>query len=89
MASASASLRIDKCLWFLRFAKSRTLAQLRVEGGHIRKNGKRIEKASETVQVGDVITLPVADGAVSIRILALPTRRGPPAEAQGCYENLS
>jgi hypothetical protein len=33
--------------------------------------------------------LPVADGAVSIRILALPTRRGPPAEAQGCYENLS
>ena len=38
MASASASLRIDKCLWFLRFAQSRMLAQLWAEGGHIRKN---------------------------------------------------
>jgi ribosome-associated heat shock protein Hsp15 len=82
------SLRIDKLLFFLRLAKSRTLAQGWAETGHIRVNGNRVEKGSSAVQSGDVITLPKCDDVIAVKILALPIRRGPPTEAQACYQLL-
>jgi ribosome-associated heat shock protein Hsp15 len=82
---ADAALRIDRLLFFLRFAKSRTLAQGWAEAGHIRVNGRRIEKGSVAVEIGDVITLPKGEVVLVIELLALPVRRGPVAEAQLCY----
>ena len=82
------SLRIDKLLFFLRVAKSRTLAQRWAEGGYIRVNGRRVEKGSATVDAGDVITLPKGEAVLAIKLLAVPVRRGPPAEAQLCYQLL-
>ena len=79
-------LRIDKLLFFLRIAKTRTLAQNWAEAGHIRVNGRRIEKGSVSVNAGDVITLPKGEAVLSIRVLIVPTRRGPPNEAQLCYQ---
>ena len=79
-------MRIDKLLFFLRIAKSRTLAQGWAETGHIRVNGRRIEKGSVTVAAGDIITLPNGDAVLTIRLLAIPERRGPAAEAQLCYQ---
>ena len=81
-------MRIDRLLFFLRVAKSRTLAQGWAEAGHIRVNGRRIEKGSVTVAVGDAITLPKGDIVLTIRLLEMPTRRGPAAEAQRCYQLL-
>lgn len=78
-------LRIDRLLFFLRLAKSRTLAQGWAEAGHIRVNGKRIEKGSAPVQVGDVITLPKGEDVLVVELVAMPTRRGPASEAQACY----
>jgi len=78
-------MRIDKLLWFLRLAKSRSAAQEWVEAGHIRRNGVRIERCSAGVGVGDILVLPVPQGLRVIRILALPMRRGPAVEAQSCY----
>lgn len=78
-------MRIDKLLWFLRLAASRSFAQQWVLDGHIRLNGKRIEKPSATVKVGDVLTLPMRSQVRVVRILALPSRRGPAHEAQSCY----
>lgn len=85
---AEAALRIDKLLFFLRIAKSRTLAQGWAEAGHIRINGRRIEKGSVGVVAGDVITLPKGDVVMAIRLLSIPIRRGPPAEAKLCYQPL-
>lgn len=79
------SLRIDRLLFFLRLAKSRTLAQKWVETGHMRLNGARVASAHQAVRVGDVLTLPTPNGARLIRLTALPHRRGPAAEAQACY----
>ena len=83
------ALRIDKLLWYLRFAKTRSTAQAQVEQGHTRLNGRRIEKPGHVVHAGDVLTLmiPTSTGneARAIRILTLPTRRGPANEAQGCW----
>lgn len=80
------SIRIDKLLFFLRLAKSRTLAHGWAEAGHIRINGLRVEKSSFAVHVGDVITMPKADDVLAITINSLPARRGPPNEAQACYQ---
>jgi ribosome-associated heat shock protein Hsp15 len=85
---AEAALRIDKLLFFLRIAKSRTLAQGWAEAGHIRINSRRVEKGSVTVGAGDVITLPKGDTVLAFRLLSIPIRRGPPAEAKLCYQPL-
>lgn len=81
-------MRIDKLLWFLRFAKTRGHAQEWVEQGHIRRNGQRIERCSASVAPGDVLVLPVPSGVRIIRLMAMPSRRGPATEAQSCYEVL-
>ena len=79
-------MRIDKLLFFLRFAKSRTLAQSWAETGHIRVNGRRVEKASLAIATGDVITVPIGDVVVTLKLLTVPVRRGPAGEAQLCYQ---
>lgn len=81
-------MRIDKLLWFLRFAKTRGLAQTLVEQGHIRLDGRRIERAHAKVSAGSVLVLPLSGGVKVIEIVALPDRRGPASEAQSCYRVL-
>ena len=81
-------MRIDRFLFFIRLLKSRTLAQRLVEEGHIRIDGKRVEKTSEEVRVGSIIALPLHDSVRVLRVLAMPHRRGPAPEARLCYEEL-
>lgn len=94
MADAAAvghgpSLRIDKFLWFARLSKSRSLAHALAEDGHIRLNGRRIERAHAPVRAGDLITFPHFERVRVVRVVALPARRGPATEAQACYEELT
>jgi len=81
-------MRIDKLLWFLRFTRSRPLAQAMAEAGHIRVNGRRIDRAHQKIAAGDVLTLPLPSGIRVIEVLSLPVRRGPAPEAQSCYRTL-
>ena len=85
-------LRIDKLLWFLRYAKTRGIAQGVVEEAHIRLNGRRVERCSQMVAVGDILVLPLCGSGASqtriIEILSLPERRGPHFEAQSHYRVL-
>ncbi|HUD29304.1 MAG TPA: S4 domain-containing protein [Novosphingobium sp.] len=81
-------MRIDKLLWFLRLAKTRPVAQALAEEGHIRLNGRRIDRAHQKIVAGDVLTVPIAAGVRVIEVLSLPTRRGPSSEAQACYRVL-
>lgn len=82
---AAASLRIDLFLWQARLAKTRPAAQALANQGHVRLNGRRVERAHVPVRAGDVLTLPSQGPAKVIRVLALPARRGPPAEALTLY----
>ena len=86
MSDAAASLRIDKWLWHARFCKTRAIAQARCEAGLLRLNNQRVEKSSAAVRVGDTLTIPTAEEALVVKVLALGIRRGPPAEARGLYE---
>lgn len=81
-------MRIDRFLFFIRLARSRTLAQGIVAEGHVRVDGKRVEKPSDEVRVGSIVALPLRGRVRVLRVLSLPKRRGPASEARLSYEEL-
>ena len=81
--------RLDKWIWFARFAKSRTLAGKLVASGFVRVNGQRADQAAKAIAVGDVLTIALGRTTVVVRVEALGTRRGPAPEAQSLYTDLS
>ena len=82
-------MRVDRFLFFIRLVKSRTLAQSVIDEGHVRIDGKRVEKPSNQVEAGSVIALPHHGKVRILRVLALPGRRGPATEARACYEEIA
>ncbi|BDI59785.1 S4 domain-containing protein [Qipengyuania nanhaisediminis] len=83
--SATDCLRIDRLLVYLRFARTRSAARALIESRSLRCNRKRIERVSETVCVGDVLTLMVGNEVRVIEVLRLPARRASPALAAQHY----
>lgn len=81
-------MRIDRLLCQLRFFKTRSRAQALVETGRVRRNGRRVTRASETVACGDTLTFPLGRGVLVIELVALPVRRGSADEARACYRVL-
>ena len=81
-------MRIDRFLFFIRLVKSRTLAQEIVAAGRVRIDGKRTLKASDDVKEGSIIALPLRGAVRVLRVLSLPARRGPAAEARSHYEEI-
>jgi ribosome-associated heat shock protein Hsp15 len=89
----TARMRLDVWLWRARFFKARTAATEAIEtaGARIERDGqvRRIDKPATPIEPGDVVSFSgLAHGHRVVRILALPARRGPPAEAILCYEVL-
>ena len=84
------TMRLDRFLWFARIVKTRAFAQALAEQGHLRIDGRSIDRAAAPVRVGNVLTFATHRGDIrAIRIGALPARRGPPAEARACYADLA
>jgi ribosome-associated heat shock protein Hsp15 len=79
------AMRIDKLLWYLRLSPTRSAAQALVAAGHIRVDGRRVERASAAVRNGALIVFPGPPRVRVLRLISLPGRRGPPAEASACY----
>jgi ribosome-associated heat shock protein Hsp15 len=87
--TADARQRLDKWLWFARFFKTRSLAAKQVANNGVRINGVRVSKPATQVGPGDVLTFAQAQAIRVIRIEAPGARRGPAAEAQELYTDLS
>ena len=82
-------MRLDRFLWFVRITKKREWAQAMAASGHLRIDGRAVDRAAAPVRVGQVLSFATHGGQVrAIRVVALPARRGPPEEARGCYEDL-
>ena len=81
--------RLDKWLWFARFAKTRTLAAKLVTSGFVRLNGQRTDTAAKAVAIGDVVTVALARTTLVVRIEGLGERRGPATEARQLYADLN
>jgi ribosome-associated heat shock protein Hsp15 len=80
--------RLDKWLWFARFAKTRTLAAKLVAGGFVRVNGQRAANPAKALLVGDIVTVAAPHTTAVVRVAALGWRRGPAPEAQQLYREL-
>lgn len=77
--------RLDKWLWFARFAKSRSLATEFIAAGFVRVNGRRADDPAKALALGDVLTLALPRTTAVVRVEALGARRGPAPEARQLY----
>ncbi len=85
---ADGSQRLDKFLWFARLAKTRERAQAIAGEGHVRIDGRPVDRAHAPVRVGNVLSLAAHGRVRALRIDALPARRGSAVEAAGLYTDL-
>jgi ribosome-associated heat shock protein Hsp15 len=83
--SAGASLRIDKWLWFARFARTRSLAAKLCADGLVTIGGLAAPKPAHGVRIGDTIIVQQGRMRRRVTVLALGQRRGPPTEARLLY----
>ena len=67
-------MRIDKVLWCVRLAKTRSIAADECARGHVRIN-ERDAKPSVEVRIGDVVAVRVAPIWRSYEVLAMPASR--------------
>ncbi|MEL6486854.1 MAG: S4 domain-containing protein [Pseudomonadota bacterium] len=83
------SLRVDRLLVYLRFARTRAAAREMIEGQSLRLNRKHVRRVSETVCIGDVLTLFVGNEIKVVEVTSLPSRRASPTLAQTFYRELN
>ena len=81
-------IRVDKWLWAARFFKSRTLAAAACSGGKVDVNDQAV-KPSRVLREGDLLKVTLPRVRKVVRVVALSDRRGPGAEAQLLYEDLT
>lgn len=65
------------------------MAAALVTGGKVRVNRQRAERPSQSVRLGDVLTIAAHARVRVLRIKAPGVRRGPAAEAAGLYDDLT
>ena len=82
-------MRLDRFLWFARIVKTRSAAQAMASDGHLRIDGRAVERAAAPVRIGSVLTFAQAGRVRALRVEVLPARRGPPAEGRACYLDLT
>lgn len=83
-------MRLDRFLWFARIVKTRPIAHALAEDGRLRIDGRVVSRAAAPVRTGNILTFATSAGQVRVlRVETLPQRRGPPAEAAICYQDLS
>lgn len=81
--------RADLWLFQCRFFKTRALASAAIAGGNLRVNGAKVSKSGHGLRAGDVLTFVQAERVRVVRIVTLPTRRGPASEAALHYLDIT
>jgi ribosome-associated heat shock protein Hsp15 len=88
MNGAGQSIRIDRLLVYLRFARTRSAADVLIQTHALRRNRKHVLRGSEQARIGDVLTLALGDRVRVIELIALPDRRGSPVQAASHYREV-
>ena len=83
------SIRIDRLLVYLRFARTRSAARDMIEGRSLRRNRKHVQRVSENVAIGDVLTVAIGKEVRVVELTSLPQRRASPALAKSFYRELT
>ena len=80
-------MRLDKFLKVSRLIKRRTVANDACDASRVTVNGK-VAKASQTIKIGDLITVAFGERSVTVRVLEIKetTKK---SESVGMYEIVS
>ena len=81
-------MRLDQLLVYLRFARTRTRAREIIERQSLRLNRKHVARVSQSVGIGDVLTLALGNEVRIIEVLSLPERRSSAKLARTHYREL-
>jgi Fe-S oxidoreductase len=68
---------------------AKSLARAMIEGRSLRLNRKHVQRVSEMVCIGDVLTVMVGNEIRVIEVLTLPDRRASPDLAKNFYRDLT
>ena len=82
------AMRLDRLLVYLQFARTRSVARDMIEGQALRRNRKHVQRVSENVAIGDVLTFVIGNEVRVVEVLSLPSRRASPALAKSHYREL-
>ena len=83
------SIRVDRLLVYLRFARTRSIAREMIERRALRRNRKHVQRVSENVSIGDVLTVMVGNEVRIVEVTSLPERRVSPVHAKAFYRELA
>jgi len=82
------TIRLDQLLVYLRFVRTRSRAKSMIEGQALRLNRKHVQRVSQSVGIGDVITLALGNEVRVIQVLSVPRRRASAEKARLHYREL-
>ena len=82
------SIRIDRLLVYLRFARTRSAALALIDAHALRCNRKHVLRGAEQARIGDVLTIAIGAQVRVIQLTGIPDRRGAPAEARSHYREV-
>jgi ribosome-associated heat shock protein Hsp15 len=80
--------RIDKWLWHARVVRTRAAAAALAVSGHVRVNGQRIDAASRSVRLGDVVTVALDRTVRVLKVAGFGERRGAAESARVLMEDM-
>ena len=83
------TLRLDIYLYYIRIFKSRSIATKFVLTNRLRISGKVTQKPHKMISVGDVLTITINDNIKILKVLDIPSRRGPYPESLNFYEDIT
>ena len=83
------SLRLDIYLYYIRIFKSRSIATKFILTNRLRISGQVTQKPHKMISVGDVLTMTINDNIKILKVLDIPSRRGPYPESLNFYEDIT
>ena len=83
------TLRLDIYLYYIRIFKSRSIATKFVLTNRLRVSGQVTQKPHKMISVGDVLTITINDNIKILKVLDIPSRRGPYPESLNFYEDIT
>ena len=87
--SEKKTLRLDIYLYYIRIFKSRSIATKFVLTNRLRISGQVTQKPHKMISVGDVLTMTINDNIKILKVLDIPSRRGPYPESLNFYEDIT
>ena len=83
------TIRLDIYLYYIRLFKSRSIATKFILTNRLRISGQVTQKPHKMISVGDVLTMTINDNIKILKVLDIPSRRGPYSESLNFYEDIT